>query len=442
MDKSQNDMEGNESLPSSKEPSLLPSISESAKKVTDDTQMMRLPSHIDIDTIDYSNCATSPSGRTLISSIPGTIYYNGLDSVTQPHIENARKVSESSKHVAENNGELQKTRPSAVRVNSESSNVPQMQWTPPQPLSGNGQVQSSKPQYAAHAYTSSTMQSNVVPAVPIEELSMDGFTDTVRKRGVEKVDCGKMKGYKALICMTALIIVLSMSAVVFSIIYVRGSDSHSTQIKYKTKKEDEKPSGRRCHHECYDPFKAHMCRCACYTPKDDKYYTCGSQTDGDPNDGDPDDGDQDNDNVDDDLIVDDNSTNVDDNLNWYSDDHDDDDSDDAYGDFYGPDPIYDNTIVLRSCPFICYRKYIHRNWDPTTCYPTCYDNVDQFEARWLLWMEWFKQDIDANPETPPPTITATQSATAELTPEATTTTETSTESPTDEPTWEPTVSST
>jgi len=45
------------------------------------------------DTMDYSNCATSPSKVTYVSSIPGTIYYNGLDSVTQPHIENARVVT-------------------------------------------------------------------------------------------------------------------------------------------------------------------------------------------------------------------------------------------------------------------------------------------------------------------------------------------------------------
>lgn len=227
---------------------------------------MNLPSNINIDqsdTIDNSNCATSPSKQTYLSSIPGTIYYNGRDSVTQPHIQNARKVSEldsASQLFVDNPPPQQKIRPTPPQQNSESSSVPRMQWTPPQPLSGNSnshQVKSSRPQYVAQPYNSSPMDKHAVPAIPVEELSMDGFTDTFVKHGVEKLGCGKCKGYKVLLFLTAVIIVLAISAVVFSVVYVTGSG-----------KEDKNESNtpKRCRYDCYNPLQPGLiCRCECYT---------------------------------------------------------------------------------------------------------------------------------------------------------------------------------
>ena len=85
------------------------------------------------DTIDNSNCATSPSKSTYISSIPETIFYNGPGSETQPQIQNARKVNdlESCQIFAKNYPVPHKTRPTPVRISSEQSSVPRMQRTPP-----------------------------------------------------------------------------------------------------------------------------------------------------------------------------------------------------------------------------------------------------------------------------------------------------------------------
>jgi len=349
------------------------------------------------DTMDISNCATSPSKATYLSSVPGTIYYNGLDSVNQPHIENARKVTES--HIFDESDAMpQKTRHTRHRVDSHSSSVPRMQWTPPQPLSGNDpQVQSSTPQYTAKAYAPSAVANDILPAIPVEELSMDGFTDTVLKRGVEKICCGKIKAYKALLILTAIVIVLAISAVIFSFVYVATSDADDTQ---------EKERRRHCHPECYDPSQpTYICRCACYTSKDDRYYRCGShsiesnytgqyddQSDGneignsgqgslnvsssDSNELDS----YDNDDSFDGLPGDGGN-----NSTWYTDDTDDD-TDEFSGD------LYDDSVRNADCADMCYRKNVHRDWNPSTCNPSCYETPSLYKRRHELWMEWFIHD--------------------------------------------------
>jgi len=402
------DKEEIESFESSKEPNLLPSLSGSSGKQTDHLKLMNLPSNINLDqsdTIDNSNCATSPSKQTYLSSIPGTIYYNGLDSVThQPHIQNARKVSEldSASQLFVDNPPLQKIRPTPHQQNSESSSVPRMQWTPPQPLTGNSnshQVKSSRPQYVAQPYNSSAVNNHAVPAIPVEELSMDGFTDTFIKHGVEKLGCGKCKGYKVLLILTAVIIVLAISAVIFSIVYVTGSKQVDTN-------ETEKPE--RCRYDCYNPLRPGLiCRCECYTKEDDKYYTCSSKVEYyyPHND---DDGSEIGNQID--NIVDDEIGNQIDNVDNNDDTGgnfvktDDDVSlvysvnDDTFTDDDDADDFqiaYDDSVGQFPCSNLCYRKRIHRDWDPSTCNPSCYNqDTSQFSSRNELWLQWFVNDDD------------------------------------------------
>lgn len=353
------------------------------------------------DTMDYSNCATSPSKATYLSSIPGTIYYNGLDSVSQPHIENARKVSD-----AEFFGESEPI-PRKIHsaphqcnsINSLSSSVPRMQWSPPQPLSGIGnsgnsssgndhEEPSSPPRYTAKAYTSSPVQDDIVPAIPVEEESMDGFTDTVLKRG--KNYCGRLKGQKTLLILSGLVIALAIAAVTFSFVYVAAtSEGQSTIIN--------------CHPECYDNSRPTViCRCDCYTKKDDKYYTCGTQS------------------FDDDADVIGDTSSVDDNLgksdldvhvelSYYnsegsvdSSDIEPDDSNDP--DMWTPyttdddtddgDDPNDDSINNFECSTLCYSKNIHRDWNPTECNPHCYQHISQYTRRYDLWIQWYMHDGD------------------------------------------------
>jgi len=309
------------------------------------------------DTMDYSNCATSPSKVTYVSSIPGTIYYNGLDSVTQPHIENARVVTSESQFFSENETSHQKIRPPRNQGNSSvSSSVPRMQWTPPLPLSGNDQqTEPSRPKYTAKTYESSAMQDNIVPAIPIEDVPVNSFADTIMRRRAMRICCGKIKAYKALLILTAIVIVLAISAVIFSFVYVSGST-----------KEDE--IGRQCRPDCYDPsLPSLVCKCDCYTKKDEKFYTCRSnQTK--PND-----------------------YNFDDNYDF---DGDDDGSSEH------DDNLYDDSVQDHDCVGMCYRKNIHRDWNPMKCHPACYSSHAQYTIRHKLWMQWFIPD-DLNHETKP-----------------------------------------
>jgi len=414
------DKEESESFSPSEEPILLPSLSEpSVSKQTDNPKFISLPSQINMgqaDTMDNSNCATSPSKQTCFSSIPGTIYYNGLDSVTQPHIQNARKVSEldSASQLFAENPPPQKIRPTPQQNNSVGSSVPRMQWTPPQPLAGNGhQVQPSRPQYAAQPYKSSAMHDNAVPAVPVEELSMDGFTDTVLKHEIEKVCCGKVKGYKVLLILTAVVIFLAISAVVFSIVYVTGTGTGTGTDK---ENKDEKKRPKHCRPDCYNPLRPRLiCRCDCYTKEDDKYYTCSSQTEYYyplNNDDNHDDNNNELDNEFEDepvkKIDNDDGTSINFDPNNDSSSNDDGEtvgyfaSDDDYyneeDDFIVTydDSLYENK---NDCSTMCYRQQIHREWNPTECHPSCYnpDFPSEYESRYELWLQWFVTD-DFNDE--------------------------------------------
>lgn len=422
----------NQSLSSSKKPiQTAPDFSEcSVDKQTDGAMdIVNLPSDLNFDqtdTIDNSNCATSPSKSTYLSSIPGTIYYNGLDSVAQPHIENARKVSDldASQLYAMNDPALQKNRPSPVLVrgNSEQSSVPRMQWTPPQPLSGNDHpVQSSTPRYTTKSYGASANR-NIVPAIPVEELSMDGFTDKPLK---SVGGCfWDTKGYKMLLVLTAIVIALAISAVIFSILYVTDSgerDQSSTLGKNK----------RACREACYDPFQpTYICECGCYSNKDDKYYTCGPQTDdsaidpsshnddfadgkknsNDQDSSDQDSGDQDSNDqeiergddgnptwyngggpLSDDVLEDDNTAGDDTGLDGDDDANyvDDDDSIVKY------DDVYDLPPVSTNCPKMCYRKNIHRDWNNDECHIECYGAAgrDKYNRNIVLYYDWLKPDL-------------------------------------------------
>jgi len=349
-----------------------------------------------------------------------------------------------------------------------------MNWSPPQPLAGNrSETQSSgpnpPPQYVAQPYTSSALQGHIVPAVPIEDITMDGLTDTVRKREVVKSTCNKVKSYKSLLLLTALIVILAISAVVFSIIYVTAIDLEDAEGG-----EDEiiAEAGNKCHPDCYDPFKAMIvCECECYTNKDNKYYICGerdrlpdqnqaeymynftsesadididtdnsndSETGTDTNtgsdseidididtdissetgtdtgtgsDSETDIGDSEfeihNDDETDTSVVfkDDLIASGDDfTLTAYAGDDDDDRSDDD------DDIVIDYDDRLNSdedeidspCAKMCYRRNIHRRWDPRTCHPDCYCKGEEcpaiassskFLRRYNIWKEW-KKSLD------------------------------------------------
>jgi len=416
-------------------------------KETEDARSAKvsLPSHISIepaDTLDYSNCATSPSKSTMgyVSSIPGTIYYEGMNSVTRPHIENARVVSESELFV-EDRPMPPKVRP--ARISSDNSSVPRMNWSPPQPLAGNNnETQSSRPKYVARPYASSALQGNIIPAVPIEEITMDGLTDNGRSPGVDKSPCDKAKGYKSLLLLTALIVILAISAVVFSIIYVTAIDADDAEGR-----EDEisTEAGNECHPDCYDPFQPKVvCGCECYTKKDNKYYTCGERfylpnsgqiedmynstsesadTDNDLDtdfDTDTDNTDTDNtdtDNTDTDKNTDTDIDMIDINIGTdtdtdtdtsivFEDDYftdiktayagDDDDVKIDYDDVWTDDDNEINIMNNRadsSCPKMCYRKNIHPRWNPEICHRDCYCNTDKcfgFKRRYFTWKEWRK----------------------------------------------------
>jgi len=426
MTRSHGEREENESLSSSKKPiQLVPDFSEcSVDKQADNVmKTIDLPSDLNFDqtdTIDNSNCATSPSKSTYVSSIPGTIYYNGPGSETQPQIQNARKVSdlESCQIFAKNDPVPHKTRPTPVRIDSEQSSVPRMQWTPPQPLSGNGHpVRSSKPQY--QTYASSADQDHIIPAIPVEELSMDGFTDRPLKRGPGF--CWMIKGYKMLLILTAIVIALAISAVILSILYVTGSDEQDnkgTQVGQTFK--------RDCHDECYNPFKPNViCRCSCYTNKDDKFYTCGPQTDdfadvkqnssshesssNDSNSNDSNDQEIERvvDPIDatwyggtptdaplsDDILVDDDAVPVPDDT---TDDTNDDNNDNLGDDLVNFDAEYDDLYPSNTstCPNLCFRKNIHRLWSPTFCPSECYgnDSKQRYNRNMMLYIQWSMGD--------------------------------------------------
>jgi len=443
-------------------------------KETEDARSAKasLPSHISIepaDTLDYSNCATSPSKSTVgyVSSIPGTIYYEGMDSVTRPHIENARVVSKAE--LFDDHHTPQKVRP--TRNTSENSSVPRMNWSPPQPLAGNhSETQSSRPnpppEYVAQPYTSSALQGHIVPAVPIEDITMDGLTDTVRKRDVDKSTCNKVKSYKSLLLLTALIVILAISAVVFSIIYVTAIDAEDAEGR---ESEITAEAGNKCHPDCYDSFQPKIvCECECYTKKDDKYYICGdrgylpdqnqteymynsisedtdtsseSETGTDTNTG--------SDSETDSGIDTDTSSETGTDTNTGSDDIDnseieidnDDETDtslvfvddlfalgddtiltayagDDDDDYYDDDEIvisYDDRVVddidktASPCAKMCYRRNIHRRWDPIHCHPDCYCNSKKcptkasskkFLRRYNIWKEWEKSLDDDRLEVP------------------------------------------
>jgi len=353
------------------------------------------------DTMDKSNSATYASKQTYLSSIPGTIYYNGLDSVTEPHIQNARKVSvDSVSQLFAENPPPQKIRPIPQQNNLGNSSVPQMQWTPPKPVSANCQhTQSSKPKYDAQPYNSSVMDENIVPAIPVEELSVDGFTDTVLKRQVVKICCGnggkreKMKGQKALLMLSAVVIVLAIFAVAFSIAYAAGADKEDR---------NEVNIPKYCHSDCYDPLRPGLiCKCDCYTKEDDKYYTCSSQTEvyypksyNQTDNGVDNKGDNEVDNDDDVTSIFEglNGTSSDDgntSLFYSANDNDDDDHEDRTNNI-----DYDDSFNDKDCGSMCYRQNIHRGWNPSDCNPSCYDNNNQYDQRYRLWMEWH---IDVTP---------------------------------------------
>jgi len=353
------------------------------------------------DTMDKTNCATYASKQTNMTSIPVTIYYDGLDSMmTEPRIQNARKVSvDSPSQLFADVPAPQKIRPTPHQNNPDSLSVPQMQWTPPQPVSANNQqVQSSKPKYDAQLYDTSAMHENVVPAIPVEELSTDGFTDADRKRGSGKTFCVKVMGRKLVLILVGVVIVLATFAIAFSIAYTTGSDKED---------KNKKDIPTYCHSACYDPLRPGLiCKCECYTKEDDKYYTCSSQTEvyypesydktvtTSQNDRGVD-NDDDNPN---DISINNGGTSL-----IYS---AIDDDDYEYDDFTSSSDInYDDSIDNKDCSSMCYRHNIHRDWSPNECNPSCYDEISQYDQRHKLWMQWHIDDAHTDAPTEDATIT-------------------------------------
>jgi len=262
-----------------------------------------------LSTSNGSNCATAASKQTSMSSIPETIFYSNTTSSTSRSI---------ASNVVETPAMKEKKRPPPPRRNnSENSSVPRMMWSPPAPVGGSREIA---------AVAAPVMQVTPVNAIPIEFPS-DNFRDN--PKDFKKGSCcgGNDRWRRSLIILTAALLVVSVSILTFSIVYV---------AKARTKTAE---SREPCPSNCYDDSGLARCSCDCYVYNYDQ--DCSYLG------------------------------------NYYP----------YYQEPYYNDPHFDDSIYVSGCPDVCHRARLPDAWSPAKCPPECYNQQWQYEERYTQHIE-------------------------------------------------------